>query len=402
MRLIRLGAAGVVAGVVAVAAAPALAEWTERGTTVVTAQATGLREPLVEVQVTGTTALVRAEAAEDGARPAWLEVRRGDHVVCSSRRGTGPDTAALAEVCTDELPHGFAGEYTIEAGLGDWTSSVVRPVTTPLPSPTLTWAEGTDDGKPGDGVTSMRTPTVLLTAPPAAEGYRVTLAMNEEDLPLGPVDVPPGGLAAVKIAMAELGPGPHTLTAVSHRDGAPSAIAELALTVAEVPRVDTVTLADADRSEGRRGPIRGGDTVTIQFTESVDPASICHAWRSTASGPWTADATMTVERSVAGDQSVVTFGPRRESCGPSRPLVLGVLTLDATPLLRETPVAFDGSIAQLSDDKKTLTLTVGTGEGGRVWRLLREYDASFVPAIGVTSIHGHGVTNDLVVATGTF
>lgn len=403
MRLIALGAAGLVAGVVAGVAVPALAEWTESGSTVVAATSTGLAEPSATVTVDGTTATVTVVAAGSGAPPAWYEVRRDGTVVCTSQP---PDGQALPGACGGlAAPAASSLTYAVAAVRGSWNAITEVQVVTPPPTPLLELLDPEDgpwdDGVPGDRVTSLDAVTLLLTAPATVNDYELTVSLDDVNVFDGPITS--AGPSDYELVLDDLGAGPRTVTAIATYEGV-SSTASLEFTVASDTRVESVVLADVpggSLDNNRKGDLTDGDTMTVTFGRAIDPSSVCVGWDPAQPLP----VTVTVDRipRPKPGTSILTVAPLPDACGPSVGLHVGSLTVDRRGRNdNPTERLFSLSTLAMSADRKSLTVTIDAGDPTFRYRLPDEYSATFSPAAGLLDELGFPVVADFVTTTTTF
>lgn len=406
MRLVALGAAGVVAGAVAGLAMPALAEWTERGSTTITATSTGLEAPFASVTVADGIPTVVVGAPGSGAPPAWYEVRRNGDVVCSSESSTG-DAVLPADCADGDAPQASSLTYTVTAGRGSWAASTEVEAVTPPPAPVLAWKSGTDDGLSNDDITSNSTPVVLLTAPGAANAYTVTVLID--GFPLTDVPVEPGGLIDHEITLSGgLASGRHTITATAAYRGVPSGEAALTIDVASPTGVAAVALADANpTSTGRDdnpGNLFGGDTMTVTFERPVAPDSICAGWDPSSIATLPVSVTVTRFPAPKSDRrSVLTLAPVGDACGPDGIVRLGSLTIrKAGNGDNPQEVTFASSTLALTEDGRSVILTVNPTQPGLRYLLPATYDSTFEPAAGILDDLGFEVSVDPVGTSTVF
>lgn len=396
MRLVALGAAGLVTGVMATVAVPAVAEWTQAGQTVVTAQSSTLLPPVASVRVSGTTASLTVDLPAGGASPTSYEVRRGTTIIC----GAGPD--GFPAGCTDEgLPAASDVEYTVEAGIGDfWRSTGVVSAEVPPPAPTLALDPDSDSGEPGDGDTTDTTPVVLVSAGEAANPYSVTVTVD--GVAVGQViDVPRAGTMHY-LELPELPAGDHQVAAVATYGNADSTVAALDLTVLETTRVETLTLATAASEGGRRGNLKNGDSLTLGVSAPIDPGSVCSTWESGADGAGRSVDVMVTVVKVNDGVSRLTVAPEAmDGCGDNA-LNFGVLTMMAAPGGEDVePATYAGSLT-LGPEHRQLMLVIGTEEPVVVWQLQKSYMSFFVPSALLVDSQGEPLANGQVTTTTVF
>jgi hypothetical protein len=396
----RLMVAGVAAGVVVAISVPAVAYWTASGSTTVDASSARLGAPLADVTVEGRSVSVSARPATGGPAPERYEVRRGATLLC-------PAPSAPAATCIDvvdhDLPPASTHDYTVVGRLGDhWaTPPVTRSAVIAPPAPVLTLRAGDDTGTPGDGVTTVPAPTVLVQAPGGGDTYRVVVSVD--GVPRDPVDVTPAGLT-VEVPLDPLPPsGSSDVRASATYRDAPSTTSTLTVRVVAPMRAASLTLSDVDgrRAGGGENPfdVQGGDTATVAFSAPIDPSSVCAGWDGSTPLP------VTVRVAKSDRQSVLTLGSGPEVCG-GEPVSLGTITLSRGGRNDRNPLALDfpGSTLTLTSVNE-LVLTLGPQQRDLVWRVSGRGNpptASFTPMATVRDIWGHLVASDPATTETTF
>lgn len=405
MRLVALGAAGVVAGVVAVAAVPALAEWTERGSTVISAQATSLREPLVDVSVSAHgKAVVTATAPRDSAPPQAYAVTRDGASVCEI---TGDAALSSPVPCEDNAPP-LAGtvRYSVTSSVGSWTATS-DPIEVHVPpgTPTIDFASDADTGL-SDGLVVRDSATVRITAGAAIERHRVVVTLDGAVLVTH--DVEPGGSVDVPVALAH--DDEHLVSAYAvHRldDAAVSPPAE-PMSIRRVPGTIVTSVVLSDRpdlgnvtGENRenRYDIAGRDEVRVNFSAPVDPSSICAGWDGSAPLP------VTVHVQPDGRHSLLSLSATTDACTDG--VRFGSLTIARGGMNPRNPtdLDFSSSTLVLSEEGTQVTVSLGPFAASHVWRVPNQAssDPPAVFTVGpMFDQAGHEIGLGQVIATGTF
>jgi hypothetical protein len=377
----RAVAAVVVAGSIIAIAVPAVAAWTSRVSTSLSASADALAPPSTAWSVTDQSVTVTVLPPGGEPLPSRYEILREDHVVCSALTMPAP--------CTEERPFASTTTYTVRAGLGQWwTSEAVVAAVVPPAAPGVSLSPDSDTGTAGDGVTTDARPGFVIVAPAGANPYRVTMTTTEGDdvVATTSLDVPTEG-ATLLTRSADLAPGEYAVRAVATFDGRSSAVTELPLKIVPEPAVTSVVLANGPSSEP--GVVDDGDRVIVTVDSPLFPTSVCPTWSGESA--WTAG----VRARVTRDGDLVLSG-RPPVCGQVQ---LGMLRLP--PGVTAAIGSFQRSSLTLDATGTILTLVLGGApDAGEAIPGGPSTGYTLPPAL--RSLDGHGFPATTIPTTGSF
>jgi hypothetical protein len=403
MRLVALGAAGLIAGAVAGVAVPALAEWTERGSTTVAAVATSLDPAGVDVVVSPEReATVTVTPPATGAVPSTYLVTRDAAEVC----GWTPEVSITAPVtCADnDLPPATSVSYAVTVAVGSWSRSST-PVTRAVPpvTPGIELAADSDTGIP-DGLTTETAAWFQVTAAAGTNPYDVLV--TRDGVVVETLAIPKeGGTPDVEIPLDE--GRPHSVSAYAVYEGAASP-PSAAIAVRHVPTtsVTSVTLDDRVDLENvgppkkeNRYDIAGRDEMVVTYSSPIQPQSICAGWDGATA------LTVTARIQSSGRQSVMSFVPAAGQCGGQ--VVLGSITFSKGGNSKQntSPMDFTSTSLSLSSDGTRITVSLGPFADTHVWRMPNDEggrpSATYVPGPVLDRL-GNETSLGAVTATGTF
>lgn len=372
----RILLASVAAGFIAFAAAPAYAYWTAGADPEATLAAATLGTPTATFTSTTSSITVQVAAPATGPAPTGYTVSRDGTVVCTL---TSPGACPA-----DTIPTGPATSvsYTVTAALGTaWRASITLAAATQPPAPlSVQLPGGSDTGLRGDGITSRTTPTFAIRAPKAHAQYSVTLVSDGSALATANV---PAGTGTASVTLGTGGKAFTPSTSASHliqvrsvyqgQQSAPVAMTPVDhLQVWGPPSVTGVALGNVD--SGTAGVAETGDTVTITFSQPLNPATVCANWSVTPGDEnITGEATATLTNNTtdsAQDTLQVSVPPDICDAGTANVLNLGTVDLagdyvsGGTDNGQANAVSFAGSTLDLSSDWTTLTITLGSPDSG--------------------------------------
>jgi hypothetical protein len=401
MRLVALGAAGLVAGAVAGVAVPALAEWTERGSTTITATSTALYPAGLDVVVSPErNATVTVTPPTTGAVPSTYLVTRDAAEVCA---GTPGVSITAPVTCADSnLPPASFVSFAVTVAVGSWSRSstpVVRAV--PPMTPEIDLAADSDTGIP-DGLTTETAVWFQVTAAAGTNPYQVLV--TKDGVVVETLAIPKeGGTPDVEIPLDE--GRSHSVSAYAVYEGAGSPAAA-AIDVQHVPTtsVTSVTLDDRVDLENvgppkkeNRYDIAGRDELIVTYSSPIDPQSICDGWDGTTA------LTVTARIEAFDQQSVMSFHPVAGQCGGQ--VVLGSITFSKGGKQNTSPMDFTSTSLSLSSDGARITASLGPFADTLVWRMPNDKggqpSATYVPGPVLDRL-GHETSLGAVTATGTF
>jgi hypothetical protein len=140
-----------------------------------------------------------------------------------------------------------------------------------------------------------------------------------------------------------------------------------------------VTLANG----GTSGTMDTGDTATMTFSEALDPSTICASWTATPTTQSVADAVVTFNHSSF--QITATSA----TCGT---LNFGTVTTPSTYARFGSNLTFTGSTITWNATTNSLTLTIGTLNGGTQRTNVGTGTQNYTAASGVQDFAGAGIS----------